>query len=197
VRDTVQTRSELQSDGAPAKSYLADAETEIGLRRNHRLGEERFIELGRFGMLEPAQRHAFVVEPDAVRELRPWKGVRLLDVVQELDQFVGTRANLRHGRGLFDRIEIVAHKVDAATLWRHHAIEVREIAHEQGFRGGGLGIEAGIGHRLPAAGLVARVDDFMAEALQEFEGRDPNSPRADVPAKIKKRVRYFAAGSAK
>jgi hypothetical protein len=29
VRDTVQTRSELQSDGAPAKSYLADAETEI------------------------------------------------------------------------------------------------------------------------------------------------------------------------
>ena len=98
----------------------------------------------------------------------------LLDVVQELDQFVGTCANLRHGRGLLDRIEIVAHKVDAATLWRHHAIEVREIAHEQGFRVGSLGIEAGIGHRLPAAGLVAGVDDFMAEALQEFEGRDPN-----------------------
>jgi hypothetical protein len=53
-------------------------------------------------MLQAAQRDAFVVEPDAVRELRPWKGVDFLDVVQELDQFVGSCANLFHRFGLFD-----------------------------------------------------------------------------------------------
>jgi hypothetical protein len=114
------------------------------------------------------------VEADAVRELRPGKGVRLLDVVQELDQFVGSRANLRHSRGLLDRIEIVTHVVDAATLRRHHVIEPGEVAHEESLGVGGLGIEAVIGHRLPAAGLVARVNDHMAEAFQKFEGRDPN-----------------------
>jgi hypothetical protein len=94
--------------------------------------------------------------------------------VQKLDEFEGAGANLRHGRGLLDRIEIVAHKVDAATLWRHHIIEAGEVAREQGLGGGAVGVEAVICHRLSATCLVARVDDLMAEALQKFEGRDPN-----------------------
>jgi hypothetical protein len=105
------------------------------------------------------------VQPHAVWELRPWKGVGFLDVVQELDQFAGPPANLRHRRGLLDRVKVVTHMVDAAALWRHHVIEAREIAHEQGFRGGAIGIEAVIGHWLPATGLVARVYDLMAKAL--------------------------------
>jgi hypothetical protein len=137
----------------------------------HRLGEERFIELGRFGMLEPAQRHAFVVEPDAVREPRPWKRVDLEDIVQELDELQGAGAHLLDLFGLLDGVETVAYKVDAATLGRHDVIEAGEVAHEQRFRGGGLGVEAGIGHRLPAAGLVARLDDLAAKPLQR---RDPN-----------------------
>jgi hypothetical protein len=81
-------------------------------------------------VLQPAQRHAFIVEPDAVRELGPRKRVDFLDVVQELDQFVSSRANLRHRRGVLDRIEIVAHMVDAAALRRHHVVEPGEVAHE-------------------------------------------------------------------
>lgn len=35
-------------------------------------------------------------------------------------------------------------------------------------------VESGIGHRLSAAGLAARVDDLVAESLQQLEGRDPD-----------------------
>src|ERR1700722_16874909 len=114
------------------------------------------------------------MQADTMRELRPWKRVDLQDVVQELDELESAGANLHHGRGLLHRIEIVAHKVDAATLWRHYIIETGEVACEQGLGGRAVGVEAVICHRLSAAGLVARVDDLMAEALQKFEGRDPH-----------------------
>ena len=117
-------------------------------------------------MLQAAQRDAFVVEPDAVGELGPRERVDFVDVVQELDELIDSRTDLLHLIGLFDRVEIVAHMVDAASLWRHDVIETREVAHKQGFCGCAIGVEAVIGHRLPAAGLVARVYDFMAEALQ-------------------------------
>jgi hypothetical protein len=125
-------------------------------------------------MLQATQRDAFVVESDAVRELGPWKGVDFLDVVQELDELECACANLFHRCGLLDRIEIVAHVVDAAALRRDDVVETAEVAHEQCLGVGRLGTEAVIGHRLPAAGLVARIHDLVAEPLQKFEGRDPN-----------------------
>src|SRR5271166_1422464 len=109
-----------------------------------------------------------------MRKPRPWERVDLQDIVQELDELEGAGANLRDLFRLLDGVEVAAHMVDAATLWRHHVIEAGEVAREQGLGGGGIAVEAVIGHRLPAAGLVARIYDLMAEALQKFEGRDPN-----------------------
>jgi hypothetical protein len=117
-------------------------------------------------MLQAAQGDAFVVESDAVQELGPWKGVRLLDVVQELDELESACANLFHRRGLLDRIEIVTHVVDAAALRRDDVVQTAEVAHEQCLGAGRFGTEAVIGHRLPAAGLVARIHDLMAKPLQ-------------------------------
>jgi hypothetical protein len=71
--------------------------------------------------------------------------------------------------------EIVAHMVDAAALWRHYVIEAGEVAH------GAIGVEAVIRHRLPAAGLVARVSDLMAEALWQF----PKS-RCQLPGRTRR-----------
>src|SRR5215831_17176689 len=140
----------------------------------HWLRVERLVQFGGFCMLQPAQRNAFVVESDAVRELRPRKGVDLLDVVQELDQLKGARPYFLHFRRLLDRIEIVAHMVGTAALRRDDIIEAREITHEESLCVRGLGIEPVIGHRLSATGLVARVYDVMAEALQELEGCNAN-----------------------
>ena len=66
-------------------------------------------------MLEPAQRHASVVEPDAMREPRPRESFDLQDIVQELDELQGAGANLLDLVGLLDGVEIIAYKVDAAT----------------------------------------------------------------------------------
>ena len=62
--------------------------------------------------------------------------------------------------------------VDTAAGGRDDVIEAGEVAHEQGFGSGAVRVEAAIGHRLSAAGLVARVDDLVAEPLQKLEGRD-------------------------
>jgi hypothetical protein len=70
--------------------------------------------------------------------------------------------------------------VDAAALGRDDVVETAEVAHEQCLGVGRLVIEAVIGHRLSAAGLVARVDDVMAEALQKLEGRYPNFRKEGV-----------------
>jgi hypothetical protein len=45
-------------------------------------------------VFQPAQRYPFVVEPHAVRELRPGEGIGLHNVVQEFNQLVGPSANL-------------------------------------------------------------------------------------------------------
>ena len=61
----------------------------------------------------------------------PRKRVDLQDVVQELDQLEGARANLLDLVGLLDRVEIIAHVVDAAAGWCHDVVEAGEVAHEQ------------------------------------------------------------------
>src|ERR1700733_16246997 len=132
----------------------------------HRLRKERLMQLGRPRMLEPAQGAAAVVQPDTMRKTGPGKPIDLLDVVQELDQLKGARPHLRHRGGLLDRVEIVAHVVDATARGRDDVIEAGEVAHEQRFGIGAFRIEPAIGHRLSATGLVARVDDLVAEPLQ-------------------------------
>src|SRR5215472_14942227 len=109
-----------------------------------------------------------------MREPGPGKRVDLLNVVQEFDELERALPYLLHLRCLLDRIEIVAHVMDAAPRRRHDIIETAEIADEQCLGIGALGVEAAIGHRLSAARLVARVYDLMAEALQQLEGRDAN-----------------------
>ena len=131
-------------------------------------------------MLERAQGAAAVVQPDAVRKAGPGKRLDLQDVVQELDQLEDARTNLLHLGGLLDRIEIVTHVVDAAAGRRHDVIEAGEIAHEQRLGIGAVGIEPAVGHRLAAAGLVARVDDLVAEALEQLEGRDADLRKEGV-----------------
>src|SRR5271155_5593027 len=109
-----------------------------------------------------------------MRKSRPWERFDLQDIAQELNELKGASANLLDLLGLLDSVEIAAHVMDAATLWRHHVVEAGEVAREQGLGGAAIGVEAVICHRLSATGLVARVDDLMTEALQKFEGRDPN-----------------------
>lgn len=86
--------------------------------------------------------------------------------MQEFHQLESARAYFLHFGGLLDRVEIIAHMVDAAAGGGHDIIEAGEIAHEQCLGIGGLSIEPAIGHRLSAAGLIAWVDDIVAEPLQ-------------------------------
>jgi hypothetical protein len=117
-------------------------------------------------MLKPAQCTAAVVQSDAMREPGPRKPIDLEDVVQEFDELESASPHFPHLSGLVDGVEIVAHVMDAAARGRHDLIEAGEVAHEQRLGVGGFGIEPAIGHRLSATGLVARVDDLVAEALQ-------------------------------
>jgi hypothetical protein len=64
-----------------------------------------------------------------------------LDVVQELDELERARANLSHLFGLFDRIEIARHVVDAAAPWRDDIIEAREITHAESLGVGGSALK--------------------------------------------------------
>src|ERR1700758_2499150 len=112
----------------------------------------------------------------------PRKTIHLLDVVEKLDQLVGAGTNFLHLGALIDGVEIVAHVVDAATRRPYDVIESGEIAHEQGLGSSTFGVEPAIGHRLSTTGLVARIHNLVAEALEQFEGRDADfwKERIDV-----------------
>src|SRR5260221_5883147 len=107
-----------------------------------------------------------------MRKSGPGKGIDLLNVVQEFDQLEGSRADLLDLVGLLDGVEIVAHMVDAASRGRDDVVEAGEVAHEQRLGLRRLGVEPAIRHRLPAARLVARIHDLVAETLEQLEGRD-------------------------
>src|SRR5208282_6744027 len=111
-------------------------------------------------------------ESYAVRKPRPGKPLGLLNVMQELDQLESSCPYFLHLRTLFDGIEIVAHVVDTAAGGRDDVIESGEVAHEEGFGRGAVRVEAAVGHRLSAAGLVAWVHDLVVEPLEKLEGRD-------------------------
>jgi hypothetical protein len=113
-----------------------------------------------------------VVQADPMRESGPGERVDLQDVVQELDQLVGSRADLLDRVGLLDGVEIVPHMVDAAAGRCHDVVEAGEVAHEQRLGLGGLRVEPAVCHRLAAACLVAGVLDVVAEPLQELECRN-------------------------
>ena len=88
--------------------------------------------------------------------------------------------NLLHLGGLLDRIEIVTHVMNAAPGRPDDVIEAGEIAHEQSLGFGAVSVEAAVRHRLSATGLVAWVDDLVAEALQQLEGRDADLRKEGV-----------------
>jgi len=133
-----------------------------------RLGKKRLVQLRRFRVLEPAQRPAAVVQPDAMRKSGPGKGIDLQNVMQELDDLVRAPPDGGHLGGLHDGIEIIAHVVYAAPRGRDDVVEAGEIAHEQRFGGGAFRVEAAIGHRLPATGLIAWVNHLVPQTLEQF-----------------------------
>ena len=92
--------------------------------------------------------------------------------MQEFDKFVGAGANFFDLGRLFDRIKIVAHVVHTAAGGSDDIVEAGKIPHEQRFRGGAIGVEPAVRHRLSAAGLVTRIDDLVIEPLQELQCRD-------------------------
>src|SRR3954469_1414776 len=116
------------------------------------------------------------MQSDAMAEAGPWKSVDLQFVVQ----LEGAASDFLDRVGLLDRIEIVAHMVDAAARRRDDIVEAGEVAHKQGLSVGAIGIETGIGHRLGAAALIPRIGDVQAEPLQQLEGRDADLGREGV-----------------
>ena len=100
--------------------------------------------------------------------------------MQELDQLIGSRADLLDRVGLLDGIEIVPHMVDAAAGRRHDVVEAGEVAHKQRLGLGGLRIEPAVCHRLAAAGLIVRVLDVVAKPLQQLKGRDTNLRKESI-----------------
>ncbi len=122
-----------------------------------RLGELLHPQLGHAGNAEAAQRVAVVVQRYLVRELGPGERFNMQDVVQELDQLERLDADLLHLVRLLDGVQVVANLVDAAPGRRHHVIVRGEVPDEQRLGRRGLFMAPGVGHRLAAAGLVARV----------------------------------------
>ena len=119
-------------------------------------------------MLERSECSATVVQPDAMGKPRPRKGLRFLDVVEKLDKLIGARADVLDLRRLFDRVELVADMVDAATRRRNDIVEAAEVAHEERFGGSAIGVKSAICHGLPTTGLIPGIDDLVPEALQQL-----------------------------
>lgn len=88
-------------------------------------------------VFEPPQAGALVVQPDPMRESRPRECLDFQDIVQELHQLIGASSDLLDLIGLRDRVEMVAHVVNAAAFRPNDIIEPGEVAYEQG-----LGISA-------------------------------------------------------
>jgi hypothetical protein len=109
-----------------------------------------------------------------MRESGPGERIDLQDVVQELDQLVGSRADHLHDVGPLDGVEIVSHMVDAAAGRRHDVVEAGEVAHKQRLGVGRFRVKPAVRHRLAAACLIVRVLDVVAKPLQELKRRDSN-----------------------
>ena len=82
------------------------------------------------------------------------------------------RAHRLHGGSLLDRSHLVAHVVRAASRRRDDLAVAGEVAREQRLGVACVAVAAAVGHRLAAAGLVERVVDVAAEALEELERGD-------------------------
>jgi hypothetical protein len=115
-----------------------------------------------------------------MRESGPRERINPKYVVQELDQLVGSGADLLDHVGLLDGVEIVAHMVDAAAGRRDDVIEAGEVAHKQRLGVGRFRVEPAIRHRLAAACLIMRVLDVMAKPLQQLEGCDTDLRKESV-----------------
>src|SRR5271166_5204513 len=123
-------------------------------------------------MLEGPQCAAAIVEPDPMRKLRPRERFNLQDVMQKLHELEGVYPDLLNLRRLLDRVEIVAHVMDAAPRWGDDVIETGKIADEEGFGVSAIRVETAIRHRLAATRLIAGVNNLMSEPFKEFERGD-------------------------
>jgi hypothetical protein len=112
------------------------------------------------------------VQPNAMRKPGSREGVGFLDVMEKLDDLEDAPANRFHLWRLLNGIEIVAHMMDTAAGRRDDTIKAGEIAHEQGFGRGAIGVEATIRHWLSATALIARINDIVVKALEQLEGGD-------------------------
>jgi hypothetical protein len=92
--------------------------------------------------------------------------------MEKFDDLEDAPANRFHLWRLLNGIEIVRHMMDTAAGRRDDTIKAGEIAHEQGFGRGAIGVEATIRHWLSATGLIARINDIVVKALEQLEGGD-------------------------
>lgn len=125
-------------------------------------------------MAERTQGAAAVMQTDLVREPGPRKRIYFQDIVKKFHEFIGAGANMCDIDSLRDGGEVVAHLMNAASRWANNIFEIGKIANEQRFSGGGIGLKSAIGHRLTTASLIARVNHFYIEALEQFQCCDPN-----------------------
>ena len=96
------------------------------------------------------------------------KACDLQHVVQELDQLVSIAPDLLRIRGLRDRVRC------SRTWWAQlpdgadDVVEACEVRDEQRLGRGRVLLAAAVRHRLAAAGLVERIDDFEAKPFQQL-----------------------------
>jgi hypothetical protein len=115
---------------------------------------------------------AAIVQSDGVLKLRPWEGVDLQNIVEELDEFIGTLANMLDFVRLFDSVEMASNLFDAAPSRPDDVIERGEILHKEMLSSSSVGLVAAIRHGLSAAGLVEREAHIETESLQKLQGRN-------------------------
>jgi hypothetical protein len=89
--------------------------------------------------------------------------------VEKFHQLMRIAADLLHRDGLRNSIQMFAYVMRAASGWSDDMVELAEVLHEQRFRPGRILLAAAVGHHLPAAGLVERIDDLDAEPFQQLQ----------------------------
>jgi hypothetical protein len=67
-------------------------------------------------------------------------------------------------------VQVVFYMQDAAAGRSYNVVEFRKILYKKVVAPGCKMLETGIGHGLPATGLIRWVDDFAAKLLEQFQG---------------------------
>src|ERR1700687_3750670 len=95
-------------------------------------------------MSQTAKRAAAVVQTHLVRKARPRKRIDFQDVVEKLDQFVGSGTDLGDGSGLFYPRKVMTDMMDAAARRTDDVVEPVEVANEQRFGAARIRLETAV-----------------------------------------------------